>query len=292
MCRYRGRFAPSPTGPLHFGSLFAAVISYLDARYHLGDWLLRIEDIDPPREHPKAKQLILKSLQAHGLQWDGPVTYQSDRSELYQAILSSLDQKGHCYRCPCSRKHLARHHGVHLPSCTLQTEHKLACAYKFRAKGKSYTWNDGIQGILSSSIEDDFVLKRKEQLYSYQLAVVADDIAQEITHVVRGSDLLDSTPMQLALYEGLDLTPPTFCHFPVIVNRQKQKLSKQNLAPAIDDIKALDNLLTVFQLAGLPISTKPKTVRAALEMALDHWHLKRVPRVKTIETNETLNKER
>lgn len=268
---YRGRFAPSPTGPLHMGSLFAAVVSYLHARAQKGEWLVRIEDLDPPREQADAKVLIQNTLAKHGFKWDGEILYQSTRSEAYEAKLKQLAGNQLSYSCPCSRKQLSENGGLHSKACQSQEVSGLACAIKFRAPDKAYTWQDEFQGTQSSHIPEDFVLKRKDGLYAYQLAVVCDDTAQGITHVIRGSDLLDSTPMQLALYEAFGATPPVFSHFPVIVADNQQKLSKQNLAPAVNDGQALENLSKVFTYLNLQLSEPARTPEHALNLAVGAW---------------------
>lgn len=272
MSIYRGRFAPSPTGLLHFGSLFAAVISYLEAKSREGEWLIRIEDIDPLREQKDSKQAIIQSLAAHGLISDRPVVFQSERSQLYEKTLSTLAQSGFTYACPCSRKYLNEHQGVHQPSCRNRNTGSQPCAIKFRADTHQHSWHDQYQGLQTYKLSEDFVLKRKEGFYAYQLAVVCDDIEQEITHITRGYDLLDSTPMQLALYQALAKTPPVFGHFPVITNDSGQKLSKQNLALPINDQAALSNLLKVFRLANIQLSESVSTCAQALYQASLIWH--------------------
>lgn len=271
MSNYRGRFAPSPTGPLHFGSLFAAVVSFLHARSQNGKWLLRVEDLDPPREQRNAKASILKTLELHGLEWDGPVVYQSQRADLYEARLAELAAIDMTYLCPCSRKQLTEQFGRHSEACRLQQVQGMACATKFKGQQQIYHWLDEFQGELRLDIHEDFVLKRKDGFYAYQLAVVCDDIEQNISHVVRGYDLLDSTPMQLALCSAFKQPPPRFAHFPVIIQQNGQKLSKQNMAPAVDDSKALSNLLAVYQHLGLVLPDSPASVSEAIEQGLMAW---------------------
>jgi len=272
MSVYRGRFAPSPTGLLHFGSLFAAVISYLDARIHDGEWLVRIEDIDPLREQADAKQAIIKSLEAHGLVSDQAIIFQSERSTLYEAALTELSATGFAFHCPCSRKYLDTHNAIHQPACRQQRTTNLECAIKFKSNKQCYTWQDEFQGLQQHTLNEDFVLKRKEGFYAYQLAVVCDDLEQNISHVIRGYDLLDSTPMQLALYDAFNKPAPVFGHFPVILGETGQKLSKQNLAPAVNDQAALSNLLTVFKAAGIQLKTRVSTCQQALEEARLNWN--------------------
>lgn len=273
MSLYRGRFAPSPTGLLHFGSLFAAVVSFLDARFHQGEWIIRIEDIDPLREEEGAAESILASLKSHSLDSDGAVIYQSKRNALYHKQLERLISDGIAFACPCSRKYLIEHQGKHQPACLDQTCDIKLCAYKFRSlHERNYTWDDGYQGKQSLALTEDFVLKRKEGFYAYQLAVVCDDLSQGITHVTRGYDLLDSTPMQLALYEAFKKRPPRYSHFPVITYSTGQKLSKQNRAPAINIHKPLENLLAVFSQLNLKLKHQPDTCKQALDEALENWN--------------------
>ena len=281
MNSYLGRFAPSPTGSLHFGSLFAAVISYLEARSHRGKWLVRIEDIDPLREQAGSQQAILDTLSAHGLEWDEVPRLQSSQSTLYEQTLKLFASKKLSYACPCSRKQLLEQNGLHTKIC----QNGLASApyaIKFKTPKQTYTWQDGIQGTLSQVLNEDFVLKRKEGFYAYQLAVVCDDISQGITHVVRGYDLLTSTPMQLALYDALEVKPPVYSHFPVLENSHGQKLSKQNFADPVDDHQALDNLLAIFRLLNISLSPAPRSVQEALSRALSAWNIDLVPAKKSI----------
>lgn len=279
MNSYRGRFAPSPTGPLHFGSLFAALVSYLDAKKNQGLWLLRIEDIDPLREIPHASDLIIETLKAHQLYWDEDVSYQSGNSDQYESLLSQLSQKRAIFRCPCSRKQLNLNQGQHSQECLNQSTNMSDFALKFRKTNTSYKWLDRFQGAQSFELQDDFVLKRKEGFYAYQLAVVNDDIAQGITHVVRGFDLLDSTPMQLALYTTLSVTPPNFAHFPILSSKG-QKLSKQNHAKAIDNKEAFNNLRSALRLLNLDSASKQATIPLMLKSAIEQWNPKTVSNIK------------
>lgn len=273
MATYRGRFAPSPTGPLHFGSLFAAVISYLEARYHNGAWLVRIEDIDPLREQKNASANILHTLNCHHLLPDEPPEFQSNRYDLYKHNLTRLMADEIAYACPCSRRYLQEHHGNHSNDCLDQQVNIEECALKFKANSSTiFEWEDGLQGPQSRRLRDDFVLKRKEGFYAYQLAVVSDDIDQNISHVVRGFDLIDSTPMQLALYKSFNKVPPIYSHFPVIAFSNGQKLSKQNLAPALSNDLALSNLLHIFELLGLKLRHSPDNCKNALNEALECWN--------------------
>ncbi len=272
MASYCGRFAPSPTGPLHLGSLFAAVLSYVHARQHAGQWQVRIEDLDPPREQAGAANSILHCLQAHGLRWDA-LSYQSQHHARYQATLEQLGNHHLIYACPCSRKQLQQNNGQHISSCPRHWQQDEDCAIRLHCAEESFQWQDLFRGEEIRQVEQDFVLRRRDGLWAYQLAVVADDAAQGITHVIRGADLLDSSPMQLALYRALALKPPMFGHFPVLT-RFAQKLSKQNHAPAVDPSLASDNLRKVLQLLGLPLETLPLAAppEEYLALACERWH--------------------
>lgn len=254
------------------GSLLAALISYLDARKNLGQWLVRIEDIDPPREQAGAAGSILQTLMSHGLQSDQKVRYQSSCSDLYEKRLNTLLKKGLCYYCPCSRKQLAERGGKHLPSCGKYNGEKLQnSALRFRCADKIQKWNDVILGPQKETLESDFILKRRDGFYSYQLAVVSDDIDQNISHVIRGVDLINSTPMQLALYEAFACPPPTFGHFPLVVNTQGQKLSKQNFAPAVNDERPIENLALLGKWLGLNSPTNTDRPEDYLACYVQQW---------------------
>ncbi len=286
---YRGRFAPSPTGPLHFGSLVAALASFLDARKNKGEWLVRIEDIDPLREVPGASSNILRTLEHHQLFWDEPIRYQSSRSSAYESLIEKLRVGGFTYYCPCSRKTLIANNGSHSPECNPDTPSpSTSFAIRFHTQDHLYSWSDlllGQQSFLTTKQADEFVIKRKEGFYAYQLAVVCDDIDQRITHIVRGSDLLDSTPSQLALYDALDIPPPQFAHIPVISNSEGQKLSKQNRAPSISNALASQNLQQALAALKQPL---PETLINApaneiMAWAIENWSLDQVPKRHSIQ---------
>ncbi len=289
---YRGRFAPSPTGPLHFGSLVAALASFLDARQARGVWLVRIEDIDPLREIPGATSEILQALEAHGLHWDESVLYQSRRKDLYQNTLDLLLQKGYAYYCPCSRKALEARQGQHDPKCGQPpADPATAIALRMRVPDGCQQWVDRVQRHCEYPLQsgkDDFVLKRKEGFFAYQLAVVHDDIAQHITQVVRGSDLLDSTPLQLTLYQALGHTPPRYAHIPVIHNGHGQKLSKQNLAPALDCRIPGRNLWRALQALNLPLAPElaQAPVAELLAVAIERWSIGQLAPILSISEQE------
>ena len=277
MAPYVGRFAPSPTGPLHLGSLLAALVSYLDAKANDGEWLVRIEDIDPPREVAGASTGILKTLESHGLEWDRDVRYQSNCSARYENLLSKLEHSKLCYRCPCSRKELHDNFGQHLDHCGInQNTAFLESATRFHSHDQVIRWHDLIVGSQSRTITEDFVLRRRDGLYSYQLAVVSDDIDQGVTHVIRGADLIDSTPMQIALYQSLAIAPPYFGHFPLIRNKETgQKLSMQNLAPAVDKEKPIENINRLADLLGLSFP-QGSSLTDALQILTKQWSRRRI----------------
>jgi glutamyl-Q tRNA(Asp) synthetase len=252
----RGRFAPSPTGELHAGSLVAALASYLDARAHQGEWLVRIEDVDGPRCIPRAGLAILQQLHQCGLQWDGEVVYQSQRDTDYQLSLDQLLAKGLVYPCGCSRKEIeesqallgldiARHKAAIYPgTCRTGLHGKSARAWRFNVQqwcalrgSPVVLWTDRRLGPQMQNMLDevgDFVLKRADGLWAYQLAVVVDDAAQGISHVVRGQDLTDNTARQILLQEALGLPQPAYLHTPLVLGANGEKLSKQNGAKALD----------------------------------------------------------
>ncbi len=280
---YIGRFAPSPSGPLHFGSLVAALASYLDARTHDGKWLVRMEDIDPPRESPEAATVILKALEAYRMYWDGDVLYQSSRSRAYQNVLDKLLGERQLYPCTCTRKDLSGLNGVYPGYCRERTilpeePHSL----RLKCPKKSIRFHDLIQGLKTFELQaiGDFILKRKDNLFSYQLAVSIDDAYQKITHVVRGYDLIDSTPRQIYLQNILGFPHPQYSHFPVITQAEGGKLSKQNRAPAIPLDEPRPLLLKALKALGLVPETdlSGNSVDEILQWAIAHWQLKTVPK--------------
>jgi len=272
---YVGRFAPSPTGPLHFGSLLAALVSFFEAKKHHGQWLVRIEDLDPPREMAGADTLILKALESYGFEWDGDVVYQSQRNEAYQAALDQLTTNKFAFPCACSRKQLAPTQGLHQSECSPPASDQ-AFAWRFKCPHTSLEWHDQLQGAQHIDLLNevgDFVIKRKEQLWAYQLAVVVDDHQQGITDVVRGIDILDSTAKQILLQQALGNTTTNYMHMPVACADNGQKLSKQNHAPALNIEKPAAILWLALKWLGLnpDPQLKYENVRAQLTWAIDHW---------------------
>lgn len=275
---YRGRFAPSPTGRLHLGSLVAAVASFLDARSAQGQWFLRIEDIDPLREEPGASDDIQRTLEKHGLLWNESTRFQSHNHARYEDVLSTLQNHQQSYLCPCSRKYLQENDGHHHPThCNRSDTHwDSRFAIRFRCPGKTFSWNDRILGERSFRLlpgTDDFILKRKEGFYAYQLAVVIDDYDDQISHIVRGQDLLESTPYQQALLAALNWPEPSYAHVPLVMSAQGQKLSKQNKAPILDNQKAAENLINALQFLSFPIQELASTPHCSeiLDWAIRLW---------------------
>jgi glutamyl-Q tRNA(Asp) synthetase len=257
--KYRGRFAPTPSGPLHFGSLVAALGSCLEAHRQGGEWLVRMEDVDPPREVPGAADAILRALEAYGFEWDGPVMYQSRRGAAYQAAVAALDRLGVIYGCACSRKRLAEsgRRGIDGPVYPGTCRGRPAAgetALRLLVPQGRIGFEDALQGRIHCDVArecGDFVLRRADGVYSYQLAVVVDDADQGITHVVRGADLLTSTPRQMVLQNYLGLPTPAYTHLPVVLDPTGCKLSKQTLAAPIDPRQPLPALLAAAQFIGL-----------------------------------------
>lgn len=281
---YIGRFAPSPTGPLHFGSLVSALASYLDAKATGGKWLVRMEDLDPPREQPGAASAILQSLDDHGLHWDGEVVYQSQRSHAYQARLDALLQAELAYYCTCSRQDLATMGGIYDGRCrNRQVDSNQVCSVRLklydlpdRFTPELIQFEDLIQGTQIQNLRTqagDQILKRRDGYFAYQLAVVVDDIAQGITHIIRGSDLLDVTGRQLFFFELLGAPLPQFGHVPLAMQANGQKLSKQNHAKAIESKLASRNLWRGLEFLGQnpPADLAYASTSALLDWALLHW---------------------
>ena len=281
---YRGRVAPSPTGPLHFGSLVTAVASWLEARVANGQWLVRIEDLDPLREPAGAAEQILNALSQHALHSDEPVRFQSQRHGAYEQAIERLILADQAYVCPCSRKDLQAHAGRHPNNCrTARIDPgDQPAAVRFALTDESAHWTDALLGPQCQQVRaelDDPVIRRKEGFYAYQLAVVVDDIDQGITHVVRGSDLLEMTAQQQQIFRALGAEPPSWLHIPVILNEQGQKLSKQTHAPALDDRQPARNLVDALAALGQnpPANLLQNTPEAVLDWARRHWQRGRIP---------------
>lgn len=288
---YVGRFAPSPSGALHIGSLFTAVASYLDARAHGGRWRVRMEDLDPAREMPGAAAQILHTLAVFGLEWDGEVLYQSQRHHRYRAALDALIESSLAYPCYCSRKTVAAQalrmgvdgpvYGGHCAGLDpfRLPENSKPPAWRIRMPAATSGFNDAVVGFYRQQLAHDvgdFVLRRADGFWAYQLAVVVDDAAQSITHIVRGQDLLASTPRQQYLQRCLGYATPHYAHLPLLTNAAGQKWSKQTRAPALDPHRAEVFLRRV--LAWLCLPEAPAVGRPAdlLAWAIPHWRLDRV----------------
>ena len=278
--RYVGRFAPSPTGPLHLGSLVAAVGSYLHARLHRGEWLVRIEDVDPPREVPGAAGEILRTLEAFALEWDRPVLYQSSRLAAYRAAADDLLAAGHAFRCRCSRSDIRAANegesGRYPGTCRNRRIPPGDAAARVRVDPGLVRVADGLQGTSRVDLAaklGDYVVVRRDGLPAYHLAVVLDDAQQGVTTVVRGVDLLDATAAHVHLQRMLGLATPSYYHLPVIVNEQAQKLSKQTGAAAVDPRGGTAAL--VLELLGLPVPPQLAADPPAVlwRWAVEHWRI-------------------
>lgn len=295
---YVGRFAPSPTGPLHFGSLVAALGSYLEARRHGGRWALRIEDVDRFRTVAGAADRILRTLEAHGLGWDGVVIRQSDRDDAYRVTLERLIDSGLAYPCGCSRREIqaeARRGpagAVYPGTC----RHGLppgrrARSWRLRIDANPIRFHDRLRGDQSVDLArdiGDFLIRRGDGLFAYHLAMVVDDAELGVTDVVRGGDLLDCVAPQIALQHALDLPAPGYLHLPVAVNAAGRKLSKQTDAPPLDDHRAGENLYTALAFLN---QSAPRNIAGAdaaevLAWARDHWDPQRLPRLATITVDD------
>ncbi len=333
---YRGRFAPSPTGPLHFGSLVAAVGSYLDAKHHHGTWLVRMEDLDTPRCVPGAADDILRTLATFGLHSDEPILYQSLRTSAYEKALSQLQASGAVYPCCCTRKEIADSalHGIdgqiypgtcrngipegregrawrvrtylqqpvrterranarsrsvvnNLPALSTPHASTSAALPPTLSTNGNVIFNDALQGNIIQHLENeigDFVVKRADGLFAYQLAVTVDDAFQGITHIVRGADLLHSTPRQIYLQQLLSSPTPHYMHLPIAVNAQGEKLSKQTLAQAIGTDNVAATLISVleFLLQQPPVELRDGRVEEVLSWAVKHWQPKQLQSVQKI----------
>lgn len=292
---YIGRFAPSPTGPLHIGSLVAAVASYCDAKKNHGKWLLRMEDLDRPRTVIGAADTILHQLENFGFGWDGPVLYQSQRDSFYNDALESLKARQLIYPCTCTRKEIADSsthigiEGVIYPGTCLYQPIKphAAAAWRIKTDASKISFEDAVQGKISQTLNadiGDFILKRADGLFAYQLAVVVDDAAQGVTNIVRGADLLDSTPRQIYLQKQLRYLQPKYAHIPVASNSAGEKLSKQTLASPLDTSKTSLHLIQALDFLGQspPAALIDEDKNAIWQWAFNNWRLSKVPALKTL----------
>ncbi|MGE8540879.1 MAG: tRNA glutamyl-Q(34) synthetase GluQRS [Acinetobacter sp.] len=275
---YVGRFAPSPTGPLHFGSLITAVASYCDARAHHGKWLVRIEDTDIPRIYPGSEEHIMRSMDAFGFDPDAEIIFQKDRLDIYQSVIEQLHAQGWVYACQCTRKMLGSNH-IYQGTCrnlNLPLEHQ---AIRVKVDDQMICFTDQLQGPHCSNLQDDlgdFVLKRRDGIINYQLAVVVDDYLQGMTHVVRGADLLDNTERQIWLGKILGYPELQYMHLPLAMNDQGQKLSKQNMAQALDLSQAPQLLQQALRALHQP-EVELDSPAIMLQQAAAQWSIQHIP---------------
>ncbi|CAB0151663.1 Glutamyl-Q tRNA(Asp) synthetase [Pseudidiomarina piscicola] len=274
---YCGRFAPTPSGPLHFGSLVAAVASYIDAKAHQGRWLVRIEDVDKPRAVPGASNVILHQLEQHGLGWDGEVWYQSQRDHVYRDVLAQLQHQQATYFCTCTRKQIKARGAHYTGYCRHRQRSAEGSAVRFCNDHSRTHFNDRIQGQVELAPEfahEDFLLLRRDQLYTYQLAVVVDDIEQGVTDIVRGADLLTASSWQVTLWQRLSQQQPRLAHVNLALDENGRKLSKQNHAPALQAQQVPQQLRAAFEFLGLTITDLTDNPHSLLEQATVAWRTK------------------
>ncbi len=278
LTRYSGRFAPSPTGPLHFGSLITAVASYCDAKAHQGSWLVRIEDTDIPRIYPGSEDHILRAIDAFCFESDTPIIFQKNRLDIYEAVIEQLRQQDLVYACQCTRKMLGSNH-IYQDTCRHLGLAFEGQAIRLKVEDVEICFDDPLQGTHCSHLKQDlgdFVLKRRDGIINYQLAVVVDDYLQGMTHVVRGADLLDNTERQIYLGQLLGYPRLNYIHLPLAMNDQGQKLSKQNMAQALDLSKAPELLQRAIQaLHQAPVDLD--TPDRMLKQAVAQWNIDHIP---------------
>lgn len=289
---YRGRFAPSPTGPLHFGSIVAAVGSYLEARTQGGEWLVRIENQDRTREVAGASKSILNTLEALGMEWDGDILYQSQRNRSYRAALEALEGQELIYPCTCTRREIADSSitGMDGPIYPGTCRQRVLAgdrspARRVKTDNHTVEFDDAVQGRVRQSVQSsvgDFVLLRADGIYAYQLAVVVDDAEQSVTDIVRGADLLGSTPRQIYLQQLLGYSAPRYMHLPIAVNAAGEKLSKQTGAVPVDARASVVCLVGALSFLGQqpPLELMSCSLRSFWEWALKNWKREKVPKVK------------
>jgi glutamyl-Q tRNA(Asp) synthetase len=280
---YLGRFAPSPTGPLHLGSLVAAVGSFVDARSRGGRWLLRMEDLDRKRVVPGCADQMLRTLEAHGLAWDGAVAYQSSRIEYYANALDELTARGLTFECSCTRRERALD-GGYPGTCRNGARRSGPTATRFRVDDGEVVLEDRVQGRCRFSLRErgDVVVRRRDGVFAYQLAVVVDDAQAGITDVVRGADLLDNTPWQIALQRALKLTTPRYAHLPLVIEARGAKLSKSRRSLALDPRAAGSQLHQALTLLNHEPPLTLESPAVLLEWATEHWSLDRFQGVREV----------
>jgi glutamyl-Q tRNA(Asp) synthetase len=285
---YVGRFAPTPSGPLHFGSIVAALASYLQARKNNGKWHLRIDDLDTPRVQKGATDNIFNTLETLQLDWDGDVIYQSNRIDEYESALELLRQKGCIYRCQCSRK-LIKNIAYPGTCRNLNIPDSVHSSLRILTDNKPIRFNDGVQGHYTQDIlnhSGDFIVCRSDKIIAYNLAAAIDDTSQGITHVVRGADLIDTTPKQIYIQSLLNLIPPHYEHVPVATTPNGKKISKQHGANDVFvDRKPLNVIIDVLDFLGHQVDTglEKSNINTIMSWALDNWDLTRVPSLESIQ---------
>ncbi|MBF7073829.1 tRNA glutamyl-Q(34) synthetase GluQRS [Glaciecola sp. MH2013] len=293
---YVGRFAPSPSGPLHFGSLFCALVSYLHAKQANGRWLVRIEDVDETRAIAHADQTILNQLRSHGLHWDGDIVYQTQRKAAYKNTLHLLESAAQLYACTCTRKMIRSQGLFYTGHCanSLLALNTSGASIRMKNDQSANYFTDlhlGKVTVNAGFATEDIVVKRKDGLFSYNLAVVVDDIFQSISHVVRGADLVDTTLQQALIYRKLGLRPPQYFHLPVIASRANKKLSKQNHAAAILAEQWYENLCLAAKFLGFPEAKLPNktTPEAFISYLVEYWQPVLLPKEREILLSQSNN---
>ncbi|WKY57599.1 tRNA glutamyl-Q(34) synthetase GluQRS [Vibrio sp. SNU_ST1] len=280
---YIGRFAPSPSGPLHFGSLVAALGSYFQAKSNQGQWLVRMEDLDPPREMAGAADLILKTLETYHLYWDGDVVYQSQRHDLYQAQIDQWVADNQAYYCECTRKQIKSLGGFYSGHCRDKGlidsgEQAVRLCMDFPIESFDDVRYGTIQ-IPKALAEEDFIIKRRDGLFAYNLAVVLDDIEQGVTEVVRGADLIEPTGRQISLYKTLKQKNVSYLHLPLATDGLGNKLSKQNHATAIDLDNPKPTLINAMRFLGfdIPNALCEASMDEVLLWGCQQWNVRQLP---------------
>ena len=286
---YVGRFAPSPSGELHFGSLIAALGSYLQARANQGRWLVRIEDIDPPREVPGAAQTILRQLEHYGLHWDGEVLWQSQRHDAYREQLAWLQAQGLSYHCTCTRARIQSVGGIYDGHCRTLGLGPENAAVRLHQTKPVLQFEDSLRGTTVTNEQlarEDFIIHRRDGLFAYNLAVVVDDRFQGVTEIVRGADLIEPTVRQISLYRHFDWAEPGYIHLPLALNSDGNKLSKQNHAPALSPGDPRPEIIRALQFLHQDSvkEWQDLSIEDLLKHAVLNWRLSAVPKIQHSQT--------